>query len=115
LNWLTQTMLEGEAAAQAPNAGPFQLDDEPHPARSSGLAGAEILEASELEPADEPPDPVECGPGPADALDAVARSGGGTVVLGCDPEVRERLRFLVWMRRVRAERRATALETGAVR
>ena len=34
-------------------------------------------------------------------------------VLGCDPEMRDRLRFLVWMRRVQAERRAAApVEVG---
>jgi hypothetical protein len=33
-------------------------------------------------------------------------------VLGCDPDVRDRLRFLVWTRRVRAERRAAPVEVG---
>ena len=52
---------------------------------------------------------------PAAAAEAAARVRAEAVVLGCDLEVRERLRFMVWMRRVQAERRAAALETGAGR
>jgi len=56
---------------------------------------------------------VEVVRGPAETGEAPARSGGEAVVLGCDLEVRERLRFMVWMQRVRAERRAAAFETSA--
>jgi hypothetical protein len=113
LNWLMEAMLEAGPAAPAPvsdaslalevtgapSLDSFTREDSPAP-----TVPQSVEEAFE---------PVAAGPGPTVATEAFARSGGGVVVLGCDPEVRERLRFMVWMRRVRAERRAAAFETSA--
>ena len=51
-----------------------------------------------------------------DTVEAPARAApapAAPLVLGCDPEVRERLRFLVWMQRMRTGRRSPALGTRA--
>ena len=116
LNWLMQAMLEveSETRAQAPGA-PLPVED-PEIARSGGLAVAAVTEVPVIEDADPDKTAFEPAAGasePAEVVEEVARSGGEAVVLGCDLEVRERLRFMVWMRRVRAERRAAMFETSA--
>jgi hypothetical protein len=109
LNWLTQTMLEGEASA------PTQAENEPGDAQAGEDPGASLTARASQDLGDQTPAPLEGAPGAADPLDVAACSGNETVVLDCDHEVRERLRFLIWMRRAQAERRATALEAGAGR
>lgn len=99
LNWLTQ--VEREAAGttvEVPAAAAAPAPEEP--------PSAETPPAPEALPlAVEVPEHV---PAVAEVL-----PDGPPPVLACDPEVRERLRFLVWMRRVQAERRAAApVEVG---
>jgi len=113
LNWLTEAMPEAESAAPVQAPGPPPSGDEIGAAQTACLAGAEALAPADPGPGEEAFEPMELGSGSAGAIEAVARSGGEAVVLGCDLEVRERLRFMVWMRRVRAERRAAAFETSA--
>jgi hypothetical protein len=71
-------------------------------AAARGLAPAPALEGahapSELMPAPDAPALAGAGPAAQDALD-------DSVVLECDPEVRERLRFLIWMRKLREKTR----------
>jgi hypothetical protein len=113
LNWLMEARLEAESAARVPAPGPPPSGDEAGTAPPIGLASTEALALADPGAAEESFEPVEGGSGSAEAIQTVAWSGGGEVVLGCDLEVRERLRFLVWMRRVQAERRAAAFETSA--
>ena len=111
LNWRMEATLEVASAAPAPVPGP-PLVDEVGTVPPVCLADPEVLAPADPELDEEAFETVEAVSGPAEAIEAVARSGGEAVVLGCDLEVRERLRFMVWMRRVRAERRAAALETS---
>lgn len=113
LNWLMEAMLEAGSAASVQVPGPPPLVDEVGAAQPVGLADPEALAPADPGSSEATLETVETAPEPAEAIEAVARSGGGAVVLGCDLEVRERLRFMVWMRRVRAERQAAALETSA--
>lgn len=133
LNWLMEAMLEAESAApvEAPRpsppgaevgaAPPACLAEEKTPAPAGPGPGAETFGPVEavsrsdeaMEVVTGSAEAMEVASGSAGAVEAVARSSGEAVVLGCDLEVRERLRFLVWMRRVRAERRAAAFETSA--
>jgi hypothetical protein len=105
-----QAMLEAESAAAVRVPGPTPSGDEVGAAEPACLSGAEALAPADPGPGEETSEPVEAESGSAKAIEAVARSGGEAVVLGCDLEVRERLRFMVWIRRVRAERRAAAFE-----
>jgi hypothetical protein len=94
MNWLTQVVPEdAEAASTGPAAdGP----------------------AAVVEPATEEAVPVASVDVPADAVPArlQAPPEESPPVLGCDPNVRDRLRFLIWMRRVQAERRSALVEIG---
>jgi hypothetical protein len=116
LNWLTQAMLEVDRtpSVAAPGAPPPRevLPDSGRRASFAG-AGAPALEDDTL--VARAITEVEHAPVPADAPEATVRIPVGPVVLGCDPEVRERLRFMIWMRRIQAEGRSPALETGAGR
>ena len=114
LNWLMEATLEAESTARAQAPGPPPSGHEVGAAEPIRLVGAEALALAAPGPLEEVFEPVEGVSGSADAIEAAACSGGESMVLGCDLEVRERLRFLVWMRRVQAERRAAAFETGAV-
>lgn len=109
LNWLTQAMLEGEAAA------PSQVGDEPAEVQPSGDPGASLVALASQGLGAHAPASLKGAPGPADVVDTAACSDDETMVLDCDLEVRERLRFLIWMRRVQAERQAAALEAGVGR
>jgi len=114
LNWLMEAILEAEPAAQARVAGPEPFVDEVGAVQAASLyAAPEVLPAADPGSGEEALEPVGAVSGPAEAIEAVTCSDDEAVVLGCDLEVRERLRFMVWMRRVRAERRAAALETSA--
>ena len=113
LDWLMEAVPEAGSAALAQAPGPPPSGAEAGSARPACLAGAEALALADPGPGGEAFEPVEGGPGSAEAIKVAACSGGEAVVLGCDLEVRERLRFLVWMRRVQAERRVAAFETGA--
>jgi hypothetical protein len=113
LNWLMEARREAGSATPVQAPRPLPSGDEAGAAQRARLPDAEVLAQADPGPGGETLEPVEAGPGPAEAIEAVARSGGEAVVLGCDLEVRERLRFLIWMRRVRAERRAAAFETSA--
>ncbi len=113
LNWLMEAMIEAESAARMQAPDPPPSGDGADAARPVGLAGAEALALADAGSGEEVFERIEGVVGSADAIEAVARSGGEAVVLGCDLEVRERLRFLVWMRRVQAERQAAAFEAGA--
>jgi hypothetical protein len=115
LNWLMEAMRE---------AGPTALEQVPGPPPEAEVADEQpvcLADAVAIAPAD--PEPGEGSVEPAETVSrsdeaieaALAGSGGEAVVLGCDPQVRERLRFMVWMRRVRAERRAAAFEISASR
>jgi hypothetical protein len=115
LNWLMEAMLEAESATRVQVPCPPPSVDEVGAAQSSCLAGAEALAPADPGPGEEAIEPVEAVSGSAGAIETVAGSGDAAVVLGCDLEVRERLRFMVWMRRVRAERRAAAFGTSAGR
>jgi hypothetical protein len=114
LNWLMEAMRESGPTAPVQVPGPSP----------EGEAAVEqpvcLADAAALAPADPGPDgesaePEETPSISDEVIEAAACSGGDAVVLGCDPQVRERLRFMVWMRRVRAERRAAAFETSASR
>jgi hypothetical protein len=50
-------------------------------------------------------------PASADVSSAAALADAPPRVLGCDVEVRERLRFLLWMRRLQGGKRSQTLET----
>jgi len=116
LNWLMEAMLEAESVApvvQVP--GPPPPGDDVSAALPACFAGAEALAAAGPGPGEEAFEPVAAVSGPAEAVETLARSDGEAVVLGCDLEVQERLRFMVWMRRVQAERRAAVFETSAGR
>ena len=114
LNWLMKTALEVEPAAQVPAPGPPPSGEEAGAPQPTCIVDAQVIALGDRERGEEALEPmVEVVSGPAEAIEAVARSGGEAVVLGCDLEVRERLRFMIWMRRVRAERRAAAFETSA--
>jgi hypothetical protein len=113
LNWLMEAMLEAGPAAPARAPEPPPAADEAGGARPACMADAESPAPADPWPGEEPVEAVEVGSAADEVIEAVARSGGDAVVLGCDLEVRERLRFMVWMRRVRAERRAAVLETSA--
>jgi hypothetical protein len=115
LNWLMEAMSEAEPGAPVQVPGPPPLVDNVGSAPPAGLASAEVLASADRESGEAAIETVEVGPGSAGAIEAFARSDDEAVVLGCDLEVRERLRFMVWMRRVRAERRAAVLETSATR
>jgi hypothetical protein len=113
LNWLMEAMLEAGSAA------PVEVPGPPQSAAEVGVAQPVcVTDAAAVAPADPGPGaeafgPAEAVAGPAEVIEAVACSGGDAVVLGCDQDVRERLRFMVWMRRVQAERRAAAFEISA--
>ena len=77
----------------------------PEPCELELLSGDEPVPVSVEEPAPMP-DPVAAAP------PASAEAPGRSTALDWDPEVRDRLRFLVWMKRVRAERRAVPVEVG---
>ena len=113
LDWLMEAMLEVELAAAAGIPGPPPLAEEVGAAQPASFAVPEVLAAEDPRPGEDAFEPVEAVPGPAAASEAVVCSDDEAVVLGCDLEVQERLRFMVWMRRVRAERRAAAVETSA--
>jgi hypothetical protein len=68
----------------------------PEPSSSPGVQPLEELSVVEVEPV-EGPSPLEVPKEPAIAFEPL--------VLDCDLQVRERLRFLLWMRRVQAEGR----------
>lgn len=138
LNWLMEAMREAVPAAPERIPGPPLVVDEVvvavppaclAEAEAAAPADADALsvvvaEAPAVEEVEAPP-LAEVGPGEetcepgvaalrsAGIIEVAACSDDEAVVLGCDLEVRERLRFMVWMRRVRAERRAAALETSA--
>ena len=103
LDCLAQAMLEPGSAAAQENADLPRAAEEVARDRIAALplAGPE---AGDSDRADSP----EPSAGRDD-------SGAGPLVLDCDPDVRQRLRFLVWMRRVQAERRAVALGAGTGR
>jgi hypothetical protein len=109
LDWLAQDTLEaGEMLALRAEDAPA---DAPEPAPQ-----AEPLAVFAVEPCEEQaPAGSEAAPEPVAVAGAVASDRGEAVVLDCDVEVRERLRFLLWMRRMQAERQATALVTDAGR
>jgi hypothetical protein len=115
LNWLMQAMLEAESATPVrPPSPPPSVDEEgAEPPRCP--AAAENPAPADPGSGEGTFAPVEAVSGSADVLEALAGSCGEAVVIGCDLEVQERLRFMIWMRRVRAERRAAAYETSAGR
>lgn len=99
LNWLTQ--IEREVAGttvELPAAAVTPAPDEPVSAEDPPAVEAELPDAALPQDA----------PVVARVLPDVPPP-----VLECDPEVRARLRFLVWMKRVQAERRSQApVEVG---
>jgi hypothetical protein len=99
LNWLTQVEREvAEATVQTLAAVTPAAPDEPQPADDP--------------PAPEAQPPAVEDPGHVPAV-VEALPEAPPPVLECDPEVRARLRFLVWMKRVQAERRSQApVEVG---
>jgi hypothetical protein len=113
LNWLLEAMPEAESVAWAQVPGPPSPGDEIDTAPPACLAGAAALALADQDSDEAAIETAETVPGSAEVSETVARSGGEAVVLGCDLEVRERLRFMIWMQRVRAERRAAALEPSA--
>jgi hypothetical protein len=82
--------VEPHEAPPAPVEAPAAVEPEPAPQ----LVDAPRVAAS--------PAPFEAAPVPAVPAAAVA---GETVVLESDPEIRERLRFLIWMRKLRDKNR----------
>ncbi len=98
-----QVEPEGVAPASAPlhdppvapmEAAAAAADNEVEPERAAGpVAGEPRLAELPV------PEPVAIPEGPPPPLD-------------WDPEVRDRLRFMLWMRRVQAERRSTLVEVG---
>ena len=114
LNWLMEATLEAGPAAPVQVPGP-PPEWEVAAERPVCLADAVALAPADPGPGEESVEPVETVSSSDEVVEALAGSGGDAVVLGCDPQVRERLRFMVWMRRVRAERRAAAFETSASR
>ena len=115
LNWLMEAMPEAGSAAPAQASGLSTSLNEASTEPPVRLAVAEALGPVDPGPGEEAFSRVAAVSGSADASESVAGSGREAVVLGCDFEVRERLRFMIWMRRVRAERRAAAFETSAGR
>ena len=104
-------------------AAPLELT--PADATAIPAGDEETMEAPALASIGEPIEPLEIGPaleGTEDAIEpleivpAFASAGPGApeltsapagepVVLDCDPEVGERLRFLIWMRRLRDKKK----------
>jgi hypothetical protein len=97
------------------------------PGLAFGPPGAQ--DAADVEAADAASEPAHAGPGPdaPEPVLAAASSGAGVpgghetpaatacrdpVVLEDDSEVRERLRFLIWMRRLRAKKRGEVAHVG---
>jgi hypothetical protein len=113
LNWLMETMLEVESATPLQVPGPPLTADGAGAMQPVCFADPEIPAPADPGSVEEAIEPAEAVSGSAGDIEAGACSDGEAVVLGCDLEVRERLRFMVWMRRVRAERRAVAFETSA--
>jgi hypothetical protein len=109
LDWLTQETLEaGEMLAVRVEDAPAAAPD---PGPEAGPLAVFAVESCE----EQAPAEVEAARSPAAAAETAARVRAEAVVLDCDVEVRERLRFLLWMRRMQAERQATALATDAGR
>jgi hypothetical protein len=130
LGWLAQVehedapALPATALAAAPESGavasaPSRTVAEPEPEREA--PSETLVAAPEPEPEREAPSETLVEPGtrpapaiaPAPAAAAEPVPSGPPPVLDCDPEVRDRLRFLVWMKRVQAERRAAPVGAGA--
>ena len=88
-------------AAPIPEAVPEAVDSAP--------VRAEALYPPSLQ--DGPPPSLLPAPGVASAP-APSESAGEPVVLESDPEVRERLRFLIWMRRLRDKNRGEVTHAG---
>jgi hypothetical protein len=106
LQGLSHPMLEGTdkppagdeelAAADAGPSGFSEVTPAPLDDQSTGQSGYAGLAA---------------GPASADVSSVAAPVDASPRVLGCDVEVRERLRFLLWMRRLQGEKRSRTLET----
>lgn len=106
LQGLSHPMLEGTdkpaagdeelAAADAGPGGFSEVTPAPLDDQNTGQSGYAGLAA---------------GPASADVSSVAAPVEAPPRVLGCDVEVRERLRFLLWMRRLQGERRSRTLET----
>jgi hypothetical protein len=88
-------------AAPTPEAAPE--------AANSAPVRAEALRPPSLQ--GDPPPSLLPAPGVASAP-ASSESAGEPVVLESDPEVRERLRFLIWMRRLRDKNRGEVTHAG---
>jgi hypothetical protein len=115
LNWLMEAMLEAEPPARVPAPGPPPSEDEIGVSPLACLTPEATPPIADPESGEVALEPMEGVPVSADAIETAACSAGEPVMIGCDLEVRERLRFMVWMWRVRAERRAAAFETSAGR
>lgn len=113
MNWLMEAKREVGPSAPVRVPGPAPAEAAADAAQPVCLAEAEVLAPIGSDPVEPAIEPAADGPASAEAIEPIAGSDGETVVLDCDLEVRERLRFMVWMRRVRAERRAAVLETSA--
>ena len=116
LNWLTQAMLEVDRTPSVPAPGaPVSPEAVAESGWRASPASAEASAMEESTPVAGAIMEVERAAVPADAPEVTLQVPAGPVVLGCDPEVRERLRFMIWMRRIQAEGRTPALETGVGR
>jgi hypothetical protein len=113
LHGLLHPMLEGAdrppageggkepAVGDAGQAGPgVPIEVAPVPLDDQGARESRHAELREM-------------PASADVSSAAAPVDALPRVLGCDVEVRERLRFLLWMRRLQGEKRSRTLETRA--
>jgi hypothetical protein len=113
LNWLMEAAREVGSVASAQTPEPPPTAAEACDSQPAGVEEAELLAPAGPDPVVQALEPVGPVWAPDETIEAPAPSGAGAVVLGCDLEVRERLRFMVWMRRVQAERQAAAFETSA--
>jgi hypothetical protein len=99
------------ASAQSPAHSP---EEAPQPARAHEVAEPPApadLPSLARSPAGELEPGLPAEPAPADAAREPAAEGEA-LVLESDPEVAERLRFLVWMRRLRDKSRAEVTHAG---
>ncbi len=106
-----EAMLEAEGLPGRDSSVPAALPGEGEASTPAAAGEAAVLPlVEEPGPARETPASAPAG-SPLLAPDAAVVAE--PLVLGCDLEVRERLRFLIWMRRLQAETRSRTLESRA--
>jgi hypothetical protein len=110
LNALSQVTSQGDDGTPGQHGAGAREDPGDRDASRTETAHTPDAALRELAPEGGELVPV---PTAAEALGSAQPPAPASPPLGCDAEVRERLRFLVWMRRVQAEGRRTTLERGA--